>query len=146
MKHLTNLEDFLNEKLIQEDTIEGYEYRFDFEEKRYIIKQGTKDKTIFGIKNKDGGWYVLTKGHLFDPEEHGMDRNKMVEFLQKGIKYFNIRSEVDKETLEDSEWVKFFDFELKKKPGRINKKYVILKLHCGKASAKWLTRKNNNRK
>jgi len=134
-----NYEDFLNEKLINEDTIEGYKYRFDFEGKRYIIHQGEKDKTIFGIK-KDGDWYVMTKGHLFDPENHDMTRNEMVEFIQKGIKYFNIRNPVEVDTVKESEWAKFFDFELKKTPGRINKKYVILKLQCGKAAAKWLSK------
>ena len=141
MNHVKRFQDFLNEKKVNEDTLEGYEYRFDFEGDTYVIEQGTKDKTIFGIKGKDGEWDVMTKGHLFDPEENGMDRNEFVEFLQKGVKYFNIRNPVEVDDVKDSDWAKFFDFEIKKRPGRINKKYVVAKLHCGKAAAKWLSRK-----
>jgi hypothetical protein len=140
MEQILNFDDFLNEKLITEETIEGYKYRFMYDDKKYLIHQGTKDKTIFGVKGKDGDWIVLTKGDLFDPAKHDMDRNEFVEFLQRGVKYFNIRNPVEVEDVKNSEWGKFFDFELKKRPGRINKKYVVLKLHCGKASAKWHTR------
>lgn len=140
MKKILNYEDFLNEELLTEETIEGYKYRFMYDGKKYVISQGTKDKTIFGVKGKDGDWIVLTKGDLFDPTNHDMDRNEFVEFLQRGIKFFNIRNPVEVEDVKNSEWGKFFDFEIKKRPGRINKKYVVLKLHCGKASAKWHTR------
>ena len=140
MNHLKKFEDFLNEQRLDEDTIEGYKYRFDFEGDRYIIHQGTKDKTIFGVKNKKGEWEVMTKGHLFDPAENGMDRNEFVEFIQRGIKYFNVRNPVEVEDVKESEWAKFFDFEIKKRPGRIDKKYVVIKLHCGKAAAKWLSK------
>ena len=140
MNHLKKFEDFLNEQKIEEGTIEGYKYRFTFEDKKYFIEQGKDDKSIFGIKDKDGDWIVMTKGSLFDPAKHDMDRNAMVEFLQRGIKYFNVRNPVTLDDVRESEWKNFFDFELAKKPGRINKKYVVLKLHCGKAAAKWLTR------
>jgi hypothetical protein len=144
MNYFRKFVEFLTEKAetskIEEGTIEGYKYRFTFEDKKYFIQQGTKDKSIFGIKDKDGDWIVLTKGSLFDPAEHDMDRNSMVEFLQRGIKYFNVRNPVTLDDVRGSEWEKFFKFELNKKPGRINKRYVILKLHCGKAAAKWLTR------
>jgi len=144
MNYFRKFIEFLTEKeetsKIVEGTIEGYKYRFTFEGKKYFIQQGTKDKSIFGIKDKDGEWIVLTKGSLFDPNEHDMDRNSMVEFLQRGIKYFNVRNPVTLDDVRSSEWEKFFKFELNKKPGRINKRYVILKLHCGKAAAKWLTR------
>ena len=100
-----------------------------------------KDKSIFGIKDKKtGGWKVMTKGKLFDPDNHDMDRNTFVEFIQKGIKFFNIRGEVDASVVRDSEWDIFFKFELEKKPGRLTKNYVIQKLQCGKAAAKWITR------
>lgn len=140
MKFL-NYEDFLNESQeLNEKTIEGYSYRFNFEGKKYVIKQGKDDKSIFGIKGKDKDWYVMTKGNLFDPKVYDMDRNSFVEFIQKGIKYFNVRNPVEVDDVKNSEWAKFFKYELDKKPGRINKKYVVLKLHCGKAAAKWLTR------
>lgn len=125
---------------INEDTIEGYEYHFTFEGDEYTIDQGEKDKTIFGIKKKNGDWLVMTKGRLFDPAAHDKTRNEMVKFLQEGIKFFNIRNPVEVDTVKESEWAKFFDFEIRKRPGRINKKYVVLKLHCGKASAKWLSK------
>ena len=137
---ILSYDDFLNEKELNEDTIEGYRYKFDFEGKTYHIDQGEDDKTIFGIKDKDGGWKVMTKGRLFDPANHDMDRNEFLKFIQRGIKYFNIRAEVSLDEVKESEWEKFFDFEIKKKPGRISKKYVILKLHCGKAAAKWLSK------
>lgn len=138
-----NYDDFVNEnaKMIDEGTIEGYRYRFTFDGKKYFIDQGKDDETIFGVKDKKkGGWLVMTKGNLFDPSTNEMDRNAFVDFLQKGIKFFNIRGEVTPDIVKDSEWAKFFDFELKKKPGRITKRYCVLKLHCGKASAKWLSR------
>jgi hypothetical protein len=129
------------EKSLNEGTIEGYRYHFNFEDKKYYITQGTKNKTLFGIKDKDSGkWKVLTKGDLFDPAKNGMDRNEMVEFIQRGIKYFNIRNPVEIEDVKESEWSKFFKYELDNKPGRLNKKYVILKLQCGKAQCKWHTR------
>ena len=129
------------EKSLNEGTIDGYRYHFNFEDKKYYITQGNKDKTIFGIKDKASGkWKVLTKGDLFDPAKNDMDRNEMVEFIQRGIKYFNIRNPVEVEDVKESEWSKFFKYELDNKPGRINKKYVIQKLQCGKAAAKWHTR------
>lgn len=129
------------EKSLNEGTIDGYKYHFNFEGKKYYITQGKKNKTIFGIKDKDSGkWKVLTKGDLFDPGKNGMERNEMVEFIQRGIKYFNIRNPVEIEDVKESEWSKFFKYELDNKPGRLNKKYVILKLQCGKAAAKWHTR------
>ena len=142
MERFMNYEDFLNENevLLTEGTIAGYKYRFKFEDKKYLIHQGKKDKSIFGVKDKDGDWIVLTKGHLFTPKHYDMTRNEMVEFLQKGIKYFNVRNPVTVDDVKSSEWSKFFSFELEKKPGRITKRYCILKLHCGKAAAKWLTR------
>ena len=82
----------------------------------------------------------MTKGKLFDPANHDMDRNSFVEFLQRGVKFFNIRDEVNASLVEESEWGKFFKFEIKKKPGRLTKRYVIQKLHCGKAAAKWMTK------
>ena len=141
MTEFLNYDDFLNEEeRIDEDTVEGYKYRFTFEGKDYVIHQGTEDKTIFGIKGKKKAWKVMTKGKLFDPASNDMDRNEMVKFLQKGIKYFNIRADVGVEEVKESEWAKYFDFEVKNKPGRINKKYVVLKLHCGKAACKWLSK------
>lgn len=140
MKYVKDFNEFLNEDILNEDTIEGYVYHFTYEGNDYEITQGKKDKTIFGIKKKDGGWKAITKGHLFDPKHNDMDRNEMTKFLQKGIKFFNIRADVNVEEVRDSEWAKYFDFEIRKRPGRINKKYVILKLHCGKAQCKWLSR------
>jgi hypothetical protein len=141
MSHVKKFNEFINEaERLDEDTIEGYNYHFDFEGDRYVIHQGKKDKTIFGIKDKKGGWKAMTKGHLFDPGEYDMDRDEFTKFLQRGIKFFNVRNPVTVEDVEGSEWAKFFDFELKKRPGRINKKYVVLKMHCGKAAAKWLAR------
>lgn len=136
-------DDFLNENELNEGTIEGYQYKFKYEDKNYRILQGTDDKSIFGIKDKDGEWIAMTKGKLFDPSNYDMHRNEFLEFLQRGIKYFNIRgaTAVDARTVKESEWGKFFEFELNEKPGRLKKRYVILKLHCGKAAAKWLTRK-----
>lgn len=134
-------DDFVNENELNEATIEGYEYRFTFDGVKYKIVQGTEDKTIFGIKNKDGEWRVLTKGKLFDPANYDMNRNEMVEFLQRGIKYFNVRNPVTLDDVRGSEWEKFFEWELANKPGRLDKKYTVMKLHCGKAAAKWLTRK-----
>lgn len=141
MKKFLNFEDFLNEsENINEETVEGYKYRFSFEGKKYIIHQGEKDKTIFGIKDKKGDWYVLTKGNLFSPDNNDLDKNSMVEFLQRGIKYFNVRNPVEIDDIKNSEWAKFFDYELKKKPGRLTKKYVVLKMHCGKAQCKYLSK------
>ena len=128
-------------EILNEDTIEGYKYHFTFEGTDYTIRQGKKDETIFGIKH-EGKWKVLTKGRLFDPRLHDMHKNEMTNFIQKGIKYFNIRGNVDVDTVKESQWAKFFKFEIAKKPGRINKKYVILKLHAGKASAKYWAKKN----
>ena len=139
-------EDFLNENGLQEEeivneaTIEGYKYKFKFEGKDYIIEQGTEDESIFGVKDKDGEWTAMTKGNLFDPENYEMNRNEFLEFLQRGIKYFNVRNPVEISDVRDSEWAKFFKFELKDKPGRLKKRYVIIKLHCGKAACKWITR------
>lgn len=140
MKKLLGYEEFLNEDELNEETVEDYQYHFRFEGKRYTIHQGEKDKTLFGIKSKDGDWFVVTKGKLFAPDSHDKHKNEMIELIQRGIKYFNVRNPVEKEDVEESEWAKFFDFELKKKPGRINKKYVVLKLHCGKAQCKYLSR------
>ena len=139
---LKNFDDFINEnEELNEDTIEGYRYHFDFDGKEYIIDQGKDDETIFGIKKKEGnGWLVMTKGNLFDPATNSMDRNEMVKFIQNGIKYFNVRNPVDAKDVRESEWKKFFAYELEHKPGRINKKYVILKLHAGKSAAKWLSK------
>ena len=141
---ILNFDEYLNENedensSLNEDTIEGYTYHFDYNGKTYKIHQGKEDKTIFGVK-KDGKWKAMTKGDLFDAKKHSMTRDEMIKFLQKGIKFFNIRSQVDIDILRDSQWAKFFDFEIKKRPGRINKKYVILKLHCGKAACKWLAK------
>lgn len=130
-----DFDDFLNE-----NTVANYRYRFSFDGKKYFIKRGKKNKDIFGIKNDEGKWIALTKGNLFSPKKNGMDRNSFVEHIQKGIKYFNIRNPVTVDDVKDSDWRKFFKFEIEKKPGRINKKYVILKLHAGKAAAKWLSR------
>jgi hypothetical protein len=142
MDRFKNFDDFVNEsEAVEEGTIEGYRYRFTLDGKKYFIDQGKKDKSIFGIKDKKtGGWKVMTKGKLFDPDNHDMDRNTFVEFIQKGIKFFNIRGEVDASVVRDSEWDIFFKFELEKKPGRLTKNYVIQKLQCGKAAAKWITR------
>lgn len=132
--------DFLNENDLNEGTIEGYKYKFKYSGKDYVIEQGHDDKSIFGVKDSDGEWIALTKGNLFDPENYDMDRNTFLEFLQKGIKYFNVRNPVDLNDVKESEWAKFFEYEIKEKPGRLKKKYVVIKLHCGKAAAKWLTR------
>lgn len=126
---------------INEDTVEGYEYHFNFEGKKYHIRQGKKDESIFGIKTKDGKWFCLTKGNLFNPEDKKMDLNEFIKFLQRGIKYFNVRNPVELEDVKNSEWSQYFDYEIKHRPGRITKKYVVLKMHCGKASAKWHARK-----
>lgn len=136
-KIITNFDDFLNEEHLNEDTIKGYKYHFNFEGKKYIIHQGTEDKTIFGIKDKDGEWSVMTKGNLFDPKTNDMEEKEFFEFIQRGIKFFNVRNPVEIDDIKESEWRKFFDYELKKKPGRLNKKYVVLKMHCGKAQSKW---------
>ena len=129
------------ESKLNEATVKGYRYHFNFEGKKYYITQGKDDKTLFGVKDKDTGkWKVLTKGDLFDPANNDMDRKEMIEFIQRGIKYFNIRNPVEVEDVKESEWAKFFKYELDNRPGRINKKYVIMKLQCGKAQAKWHTR------
>jgi hypothetical protein len=136
IENFSAFEDSLNE-----GTVEGYRYHFNFEGKKYYITQGKKNQTLFGIKDKESGkWKAMTKGDLFNPSKNDMDRKEMIEFLQRGIKYFNIRNPVEVEDVKESEWAKFFKFELDNKPGRINKKYVILKLQCGKAQAKWHTR------
>ena len=142
MDNLKSFIEFLNENELNEDTVDGYKYHFTFEDKDYTIVQGKKNKTIFGIKNDKGGWKVMTKGHLFDPKEHGHsdDPNEFFQFIQKGIKYFNVRNPIELDDVKESEWAKFFDFEIKKRPGRINKTYVVLKMHCGKAAAKWLAK------
>ena len=142
-------EDFVNESELQdgdfdelnEATIEGYEYKFKFEGRDYIIKQGVDDKSIFGVKNKDGDWIAMTKGDLFDPKHSDMHRNEFIKFIQRGIKYFNVRNPVEVIDVKNSEWSKFFAYELAHKPGRLKKRYVVIKLHCGKAACKWLTRK-----
>ena len=144
MKNVLNFENFLSDDPINEDTVEGYEYHFTYEGNDYNISQGKKDKTIFGIKDKDK-WKVITKGKLFDPSANEMDRNEFVKFLQKGIKFFNIRSEINLDILKESDWAKFFKFEIHKRPGRINKRYVIQKLHCGKAAAKWHSMHGKNK-
>jgi hypothetical protein len=139
MNLIENFQTFLEK--INEATVKGYRYHFNFEGKKYYITQGKKDKTIFGIKDKSSGkWKVITKGDLFDPGKNDMEKNEMVEFIQRGIKYFNIRNPVEVEDVKESEWSKFFKYELDNRPGRINKKYVIQKLQCGKAQAKWHSR------
>jgi hypothetical protein len=143
MTKILNFDEFLKESL-NEETVEDYRYRFRFEGKKYFIDQGTKDESIFGVKGKDGEWKVLTKGSLFDPKKNDMEKDEFVEFIQRGIKYFNVRNPVEVEDVKESEWKKFFKYELDNRPGRINKKYVILKLHCGKASAKWHSRKKKS--
>jgi hypothetical protein len=142
MDKFKKYEEFVNEsESLEEGTIEGYRYRFTLDGKKYFIDQGKKDKTIFGIRDKEkGGWKVMTRGHLFDPKTNDMDRNSFIEFIQQGIKFFNIRAEADASLVKDSEWAKFFKFEIKKKPGRLTKNYVIKKLQCGKAACKWLSR------
>jgi hypothetical protein len=141
MNHIKKFDEFLNEGMIEEDTAPDYKYHFKYEGKMHYIHQGKDDESIFGIKGKDGDWYVMTKGDLFDPAKNDMEKKEFLSFLQRGVKYFNIRGEVDINDVKDSEWAKFFKFELAKKPGRINKKYCVLKMHCGKASAKWHSRK-----
>lgn len=138
MEQIPNFEDFSNE--LNEETIKGYKYHFTFEDNDYTIHQGKKDKTIFGVKDKDGGWKAMTKGKLFDSSKNDMETSEMIQFIQRGIKYFNVRNPVEQKDVRESEWSKFFRFELKHKPGRLTKKYVILKLHCGKASCKWLSK------
>ena len=139
MSKILDFDGFINENSLNEGTIEGYKYHFRFEGKKYTVHQGEKDKTLFGIKDKDGEWYVATKGKVFDPKSNDMEDKEFFEFIQRGIKFFNIRNPVEVEDVKQSEWKKFFNFELKNKPGRLNKKYVVLKMHCGKAAAKWLS-------
>lgn len=139
MSKILDFEGFINENSLNEGTVEGYKYRFNFEGKKYTIHQGEKDKTLFGVKDKDGEWYVATKGKMFDSKSNDMEDKEFLEFIQRGIKFFNIRNPVEIEDVKQSEWKKFFNFELKNKPGRLNKKYVILKLHCGKAQSKYLS-------
>lgn len=111
-------------------------YNFSFDHKRYTIRQAKTNPSKFGIKDKDGNWEVFVRNDIFDPKRFDMEDKDFLDWVQRGIKHFNILGEVTRKEVFESEWKDLFKFELKNnKP--INKRYVILKLQCGKRNAKW---------
>lgn len=119
-----------------EEVNESSKYHFSYNNNRYTIHQAKSNPSKFGIKDKNGEWEVFVRNEVFDPEHHDMEPKKFLDWVQRGIKHFNILGEVTRDEVFNSEWRSLFKYELKhKKP--INKRYVILKLQCGRRNAKW---------
>jgi hypothetical protein len=115
---------------------ETEKYNFSFDHKRYTIHQAKTNPSKFGVKDKNGNWEVYVRDDIFDPKRFDMGDDEFLEYIQRGIKHFNILGEVTRKEVTESEWKQLFRYELKHdKP--INKRYVILKLQCGKRNAKW---------
>lgn len=112
---------------------EAAKYHFDFDHETYTIHQSKKDPSKFGIK-RDGKWHITARGRMFDPKRFNMKPREFIAFVQRGIKYFYIRAEVNRKDVFESEWRPLFKYELKNN-STINKKNVILKLQCGKRNA-----------
>ena len=120
---------------------ERLKYNFSFNGHRYTIHQAKTNPSKFGIKDKDGEWEIYVRNTLFDHERHDMDPKEFLDFIQRGIKHFYILDPVTRDDVSNSEWKDFFKWELKhNKP--INKRYVVIKLHCGKANARWNIKMN----
>jgi hypothetical protein len=125
----------LFENYIEDELNERLKYHFSLDDVRYTIFQAKTNDTKFGTK-KDGDWDIYVKGDSFNPYVHDMEPKEFLKFLQRGIKYFNIRQDITHKDVADSEWKQFFKHELKHNEP-LNKRIVIVKLHCGKANAKW---------
>ena len=120
---------------INEDLFES-KFHFNFDHKRYTIHQARTNPSKFGIKDKDGNWEIFVRNDIFDPKKFGMKSKDFLDWVQRGIKHFNILGEVTRNEVSDSEWKQLFNFELKhNKP--INKKICILKMQCIKRNVKW---------
>ena len=130
MDNIKLFEEWSNEELNET------KYHFHFDNKRYTIHQARTNPSKFGIKTKDGEWEVFVRNEVFDPEHHEMKPKEFLDWVQRGIKHFNILGEVTRKEVFDSEWKSLFRYELKHHR-MINKRYVILKLQCGKRNAKW---------
>ena len=115
---------------------ESSTYHFDYNEFRYTIRTAHTNTSKFGIKDKHGDWEVYAKDDDFNPYTHGMKGSEMLTLIQDGIKHFTILDPVKFSDVRESRWRKFFRKELKHME-KINKRYVILKLHCGKRNALW---------
>jgi hypothetical protein len=122
-------EDWENQEKIFET-----KYHFSFNNYRYTIHQAKTNPSKFGIKDKDGEWEVYVRNEVFDPEHHEMDPDEFLEHIKRGIKHFTILGEVTRDDVFNSEWKDLFRYELKHKLP-INKRYVVLKLQCGKRNA-----------
>lgn len=119
-----------------EEVNESSKYHFSYNNNRYTIHQAKSNPSKFGIKDKNGEWEVFVRNEVFDPEHHDMEPKEFLDWVQRGIKHFNILGKVTRDEVFNSEWRPLFKYELKhKKP--INKRYVILKLQCGRRNAKW---------
>jgi hypothetical protein len=124
------------------ESVNEAKYHFSFDNKRYTIHQAKTNPSKFGIKDKDGDWEVYVRNEVFDPENHEMKPKEFLDWVQRGIKHFNILGEVSRKEIAESEWKPLFSYELKhNKP--INKRYAILKLQCGKRNAKWNIAEND---
>ena len=127
-------------KTFAEWELNEVKYHFDYNHNTYTIHQAETNKSKFGIK-KHGKWVLYVRNRIFDPKRFKMEPDEFLAWVQKGIKHFNILGEVTRKDVFESEWKKLFRHELKhNKP--INKKYVVLKLHCGKRNARYNMSKN----
>lgn len=121
-------------------------YHFSYNNNRYTIHQAKTNPSKFGVKNKDGEWEVYVRNDIFDPSRFDMEDKEFLDWIQRGIKHFNILGEVTRKEVFESEWKDLFKYELKHNEP-INKRYVILKLQCGKRNAKWnITEKGSEKK
>lgn len=111
-------------------------YHFSYNNHRYTIHQAKSNPSKFGIKDKDGEWEVYVRNDIFDPSRFDMEGKDFLDWIQRGIKHFNILGEVTRKEVSESEWKPLFKYELKHNEP-INKRYVILKLQCGRRNAKW---------
>ena len=121
-------------ELFEEWQLNEAKYHFSYNHFRYTIRQSKDNPSKFGIKTKEGDWEIFTQDHTFDAKKHDMEINEFLDWIQTGIKHFNILGVVTRKEIAESEWKSFFRYELKhNKP--INKRYAVLKLQCGKRNA-----------
>ena len=115
---------------------ESRKLHFTFEDERYTIRQSEEDPTLFGIRGKKVDWIASARGDEFNPWKHDMTGKQMLDSISRGIKHFTILGEVTKKDVEESEWRTLFPYALQHSE-LIDKEYVVLKLQCGKANAKY---------
>lgn len=109
---------------------------FEFEGKKFKIRQDINNDSAFGIAEDTGEWIILAMGEEFDPVAFDMTLDQMLKFIDKGIEYFSKMKSVDNKTVEDSPYSDFFMPEIDDEI-QLGKFDVLAKLTCGKENAKW---------